>query len=198
MQPLTPLYQGQIDVFCAIYAALNGLRLTHGIRLLTARDIFHNTLLELGADRDAFVNVLEQRTDYQELVDGLLSEQAFNWPMRIRRPYPCAKDNDNSMCGHTPDVETVWSCLCQWFALSAHHVALFRFVRYLIPDGRPIVHHWTCANTIDDSILQLFDSSRDQGAISVIHQHELVTRAEDGGNGKVYIQPHTIRLICPL
>ena len=36
---LKPFYQGKLDTFCAIYAVLNALRLTHGIRTLKAREI---------------------------------------------------------------------------------------------------------------------------------------------------------------
>ena len=44
-----PFYQGKLDTFCAIYAVLNALRLTHGIRVLKARDILNETLLALQA-----------------------------------------------------------------------------------------------------------------------------------------------------
>lgn len=45
---LKPFYQGKLDTFCAIYAVLNALRLTHGIRVLKARDILNETLLALA------------------------------------------------------------------------------------------------------------------------------------------------------
>ena len=46
---LKPFYQGKLDTFCAIYAVLNALRLTHGIRTLKAREILNDTLMALAA-----------------------------------------------------------------------------------------------------------------------------------------------------
>ena len=78
---LKPFYQGKLDTFCAIYAVLNGLRLTHTIRVLKARDILNETLMGLAASPEAFRAVLEQETDYCGLVDGMLRIQAvpFRW-----------------------------------------------------------------------------------------------------------------------
>ena len=59
-----PFFQGKLDTFCAIYAVLNALRLTHGIRVLKARDILNETLLALAGAPEAFRAVLEQKTDY--------------------------------------------------------------------------------------------------------------------------------------
>lgn len=46
---LKPFYQGKLDTFCAIYAVLNALRLTHSIRVLKAREILNDTLMALAA-----------------------------------------------------------------------------------------------------------------------------------------------------
>lgn len=51
---LKPFYQGKLDTFCAIYAVLNALRLTHGIRVLKARDILNETLLALAGSPGRF------------------------------------------------------------------------------------------------------------------------------------------------
>ena len=48
-----PFFQGKLDTFCAIYAVLNALRLTHGIQTLKARDILNETLLSLAGKPDA-------------------------------------------------------------------------------------------------------------------------------------------------
>ena len=42
---LKPFFQGKLDTFCAIYAVLNALRLTHGIQTLKARDILNELSL---------------------------------------------------------------------------------------------------------------------------------------------------------
>lgn len=188
MQPPAPLYQGQIDIFCAMYAVLNGLRLTHGIRLLAARSIFHKTLLDLAGDREVFAQILDQRTDYQDLVDGMLTEQAFRWPLCVRRPFAA---------GTPPSIAELWQTLERWFVTSSRHVALFRFIRYLPPEGRPYIYHWSCGTSIADSMLHLFDSSREPGSLHALAFDELVTHVNNGGNGKVCLEPHTIRLICP-
>ena len=188
MQTPSPLYQGQIDVFCAMYAVLNGLRITHGIRSLAARSIFHNTLLELAADRETFAEVLDQRTDYQVLVDAMLSGQVFQRPLSVRRPF--AREAGTS-------IDEVWKCLTDWLGTSPKHAALFRFIRYLPPDGRPHIFHWSCGDRIENTTLYLFDSSREPGSLHALERAGLVCRMEDGGNDKVCLEPHTIRLLCP-
>ena len=58
---LKPFFQGKLDTFCAIYAVLNALRLTHGIQTLKARDILNETLLSLAEKPGALRAVLEAR-----------------------------------------------------------------------------------------------------------------------------------------
>ena len=82
-----PFYQGKLDTFCAIYAVLNALRLTHGIRVLKARDILNETLLALAGAPEAFRAVLDQETDYLNLVDGMLRAQSRAFPLEVRRPF---------------------------------------------------------------------------------------------------------------
>ncbi len=55
---LKPFFQGKLDTFCAIYAVLNALRLTHGIQTLKARDILNETLLSLAGKPGALRAVL--------------------------------------------------------------------------------------------------------------------------------------------
>ena len=82
-----PFFQGKLDTFCAIYAVLNALRLTHGIRVLKARDILNETLLALAGAPEAFRAVLEQETDYLDLVDGMLRAQSRSFPLEVRAPF---------------------------------------------------------------------------------------------------------------
>ena len=104
---LKPFYQGKLDTFCAIYAVLNGLRLTHNIRVLKARDILNETLLGLAASPEAFRAVLEQETDYCSLVDGMLRIQSRSFPLEVRQPFT---DEDD------PSVDQVWECCRTWLA----------------------------------------------------------------------------------
>ena len=93
-----PFFQGKLDTFCAIYAVLNALRLTHGIQTLKARDILNETLLSLAGKPDALRAVLEQDTDYMQLVDDMPAGSATRcasksplpraWPLR---PRPCGR-----------------------------------------------------------------------------------------------------------
>ena len=89
---LKPFYQGKLDTFCAIYAVLNALRLTHGLRVLKARDILNETLMGLAATPQAFRAVLEQETDYCALVDGMLRVQRRSFPLEIRQPFAVTDD----------------------------------------------------------------------------------------------------------
>lgn len=67
---IKPFYQGKLDTFCAIYAVLNALRLTHGIRTSKAREILNATLLGISENRKLFEDVLYMRTNYVDMVDG--------------------------------------------------------------------------------------------------------------------------------
>ena len=82
-----PFFQGKLDTFCAIYAVLNALRLTHGIQTLKARDILNETLLSLAGKPDALRAVLEQDTDYMQLVDDMLQARRQRYPLRIEKPF---------------------------------------------------------------------------------------------------------------
>ena len=107
---LKPFYQGKLDTFCAIYAVLNGLRLTHNIRVLKARDILNETLMGLAASPEAFRAVLEQETDYCGLVDGMLRIQSRSFPLEVRQPFTAEDD---------PSVDQVWECCRTWLARAA-------------------------------------------------------------------------------
>ena len=57
-----PCHQGKADTLCAIYAVLNALRLTHGIRTLTANGIAPRPLPPGGAAaRDRASRVASRR-----------------------------------------------------------------------------------------------------------------------------------------
>ena len=99
---LKPFYQGKLDTFCAIYAVLNALRLTHGLRVLKARDILNETLMGLAATPQAFRAVLEQETDYCALVDGMLRVQRRSFPLEIRQPFAVTAQPRRPPGSHLP------------------------------------------------------------------------------------------------
>ena len=84
---LKPFFQGKLDTFCAIYAVLNALRLTHGIQTLKARDILNETLLSLAGKPGALRAVLEQDTDYMQLVDDMIQARQQRYPLLVEKPF---------------------------------------------------------------------------------------------------------------
>ena len=184
---LKPFYQGKLDTFCAIYAVLNALRLTHGIRVPKARDILNETLLALANSPEAFRAVLEQTTDYCGLVDTMLRVQSRSFPLDIRRPFAA---------GESPSRDAVWECCGQWLASGSGRAVIFRLVRHMTPDTPPVNRHWTTADSLQNDILHLFDSSHEAEAILNIRKDGFVTRSEDvSGDCLLHIQPATIRLL---
>lgn len=184
---LKPFYQGKLDTFCAIYAVLNALRLTHGIRVIKARDILNETLLALASAPEAFKAVLEQETDYCNLVDGMLRAQSRAFPLEVRKPFAA---------GERPSEQEFWDCCRDWLQPQAHRAAVFRFLRHLTPDGPPVNRHWTTADRMDDHILHLFDCSHEAEAILNIRKDSFVTRPENVSQDRLlYIQPETLRFL---
>lgn len=184
---LKPFYQGKVDTFCAIYAVLNALRLTHGIRVDKARDILNETLLALATSPKTFRAVLEQTTDYRDLVDSMLRVQAKRYPLEVVQPYAVSQ---------RPTVAQVWKCMQQWLAAGDHRAAVFRFLRHMKADAPATIKHWTVTGRIEKEVLHLFDSSHDADAILNMRQTAFVTTPEDICDDRLlYLQPFTIRLL---
>lgn len=188
---MKPLYQGQLDAFCAIYAVLNALRLTHSMRSMKARDILNETLLLLSSNPESFKAFLYQETDYIALVDLILANQQKRLPLEIIKPFKP---------GQKPDKDEVWQTMQNWLGPKAEknsgRAIVFRFLRYLDPAKAPLNRHWTTADSISDKNLHLFDCSHEAEAILNIGKDicvmnpDLVTREQP-----IYIQPDTIRLM---
>jgi hypothetical protein len=188
---MKPFYQGKLDVFCAVYAVLNGLRLTHGLLALAARDILHDTLLGLAGNAAAFRAVLEQRTDYHPLVDAMLQAQSVNYPMNLRIPF-----NPPERGGSVPSREELRSAVAEWLDGALRRAVIFRFFRHLTPSDPPVNRHWSVISHIEDGRLKLYDASHEPEAIQHIAADAFVTRPEDIGSGALlYIEPHSLRFI---
>ena len=191
---MKPFYQGKLDVFCAIYAVLNGLRLTHGLQALKARDILHATLLALADNKTAFKAVLEQQTDYIPQVDAMLHVHAVNYPLRVQTPFPPPESG-----GATPDSEETWQALQGWLDGSPFRAALFRFFRYFQPEADPINRHWSTISHLEDGSLRLYDASHEPEAVQRIAKNAFVTNTADIRQGQlIYLDPHSLRLIQKL
>lgn len=191
MAMLKPFYQGKIDTFCAIYAVLNGLRLTHGIRTLKARDIFNDTLMELAARPDTFRDVLTQNTDYLELVDGLLNKLVMKMPLEVIRPFAANVEISPGK---------FWDTCAQWLGNGDNRIqgraVVFRFLRHMSPEKPPLNRHWTTADSVNGDILHLFDCSHEAEAILNIRKDSFVTAAKNvDATHLLYIQPHTARFL---
>ncbi len=200
---MQPFYQGKIDVFCAIYAVLNGLKVTHHIRTLQARDIFHNTLMGIAKNPHALKSILEQRTDYISLVDAMLHIQSMKFPLIIERPF------EHTTAANAPDNNTVWESISNWLAPNSHkdmpslkHVPeraiIFRFLRYLIPGADPVNRHWTTVYIMQDDELKFFDCSLEESAIYHVDINGFVTKPElISPDCLCCIEPHSMRFIAP-
>jgi len=189
---MKPFYQGKLDVFCAIYAVLNGLRLTHGLRALKARDILHQTLLALADNKAAFKSVLEQQTDYIPLVDAMLQVHSLHYPLHVRAPFPPQEEG-----GNTPGPEETWQAIHDWLDGNPRRAALFRFFRYLRPGEDPVNRHWSTVSHLEDGSLRLYDASHEPEAVQRIGRHEFATNiAEIDQRRLLYIDPHSLRCIA--
>lgn len=185
---MLPFHQGQLDVFCAIYAVLNALRLLRDIRPLAARAILHDTLYKLAADPKLFRQVLEQETDYYDLIDELLAKQARKLCLHAETPFP---DRD----AVAAEPEELWECMRRWLSRRQASVVLLRFIRFMPFDGRPYIRHWTCARAIENQAIQLFDSSLTEGSIHAIRRKELITDPRFAHSDRVLIEPASLRLL---
>lgn len=188
---LKPFFQGKLDTFCAMYAVLNGLRLTHGIRTLKARDLLNETLLGLAANPAAFHAVLNQETDYIALVDAMLRVAAQKYPLQVVRPFAAAD---------LPDVETFWSACEAWLAPegkpAASRAILLRFSRHDKIGEPPLVRHWTTIDRIAGDTIHLFDSSHDAESIQNIRRTDIATRSCDiDEKHRLYLQPDSVRFM---
>ena len=182
---LKPFYQGKLDTFCAIYAVLNALQITHSIRVLKARDILNETLLELAGDPAAFRAVLTQETDYVFLVDGMLHTLARAYPLEVIRP-----------CAAGDSLDRVWDVLRDWLTGAPNRAAIFRFLRHYSPEGPAKNRHWTVADRLDGNTVHLFDCSHEAEAILNLPKDACVTRPDEVSGGKLLVvQPETLRLV---
>ena len=184
---MKPFHQGKLDVFCAIYAVLNGLRLTHGLTALKAREILNDTLLASADNKTTFKAVLNQETDYIPLVDAMLEIHRLNYPLHLHIPFT-PQD--------APTPEEVRRAAAGWLDGTLRRAIVFRFFRHLRPEDSPINRHWSTVSHLEDGTLCLYDASHEQEAVRRILPDEFVTRREDICLGRLlYIEPHSLRCI---
>lgn len=188
---LKPFYQGKLDVFCAIYAVLNALRLTHGLRTLKARDILNETLLGLSTNQGAFRAFLNQETDYISLVDHMLAIQSRRLPLHIEKPFASAT---------LPDLQTFWSTCTEWMNpggnAAASRAIILRFARYNRIGEVAAVRHWTTVDSISEESFHLFDSSHEAESIQNLRKDAIVVKLGDLDEKHLfYVQPDSARFL---
>lgn len=183
-EPMQPFYQGKIDTFCAVYAVLNALQILHGIAPAQARELFNETLVRASRDEARFRDVLAHRTDYRELVDRMLDDVRFRYPLMIRAPF--ASD--------APHAE-VWAALTEYAAPGRRRTAVFRFLRYVPLRSAPVVDHWTTARDVDESGLHLFDCSLEPDGVYCLRGGELADKAAPRPREYFVIPPECVRLL---
>lgn len=171
---LKPFYQGKLDVFCAMYAVLNGLRLTHSVRTMKARDLLNDTLLKLASKPAAFKAALNQETDYVALVDSMLADVRKKYPLEVIRPFQAAD---------LPGLERFWDTCQDWLnpngSKAGNRAIIVRFSRFHQLDKPAAIRHWTTVDVMDANTMHLFDSSHDAEAIQNLSRKSVVMSPRD-------------------
>ena len=188
---MKPVYQGQVDVFCAAYAVINAMRFMHETRLLACRELLHEALRDAVQDPEHFEAILQQQTDYVDWVDAMLRRLRIKGLLSVDIPFPCSYPGPESV-----SAETIWTKLEQWLESDARRTAIFQFIRHIIP-GKVIIRHWTCARPICGTTMPLLDCSLEPGAVQRIERNSLITDEAQGVCNKILIVPYTIRLLGP-
>ncbi len=89
--PPPPFHQGQLDVFCAVYAVINALRAVHPLAMGQARRLFNEVLLDLARDAEGLRTVLYNATDHDALVRAVLDRASRDVvALRVTRPFAAA------------------------------------------------------------------------------------------------------------
>jgi hypothetical protein len=104
---LTPYHQGHLDFFCAVYALINALRLTHGLRLEQAREILNRTLLEISQKPPLWTAFLQDQTDFYWLVDYILGRFCRRGRLALRMaklpPFPARPEAEQGLLQLKPE-----------------------------------------------------------------------------------------------
>ena len=190
MIAMNPIYQGQVDVFCAAYAVINAIRRIHESRLLHCRELLHEALLDAAANPEYFATILKQQTDYASWVDSMLERQVQRGTLYVEKPFSSTGSHSEAI-----PPERLWETLEQWLNRTSRRAVIFQFIRHLIPT-QLVIRHWSCGYIIQEDILSLLDSSLEPGSVHSIPKKNLVTDESQGVTGKILIVPHTVRLLC--
>ncbi len=209
--------QGTLDFACGIYAVINGLALTHNLRLGAARGLLSMALWEFSRHDRAWKAFLQNETDHYWVVRYMLSAHCRAWPFKYDTYQPFssslapgqeALDLENvpmysGECRLPPAAEhaaisrDIWGifrdCLSENTEASYRHICLFRFHRYLPDVESPVISHWTCGCRFSNNALYLHDASSEKKALFEINLETL--HAADNDRPLFYIPPESIIIL---
>lgn len=183
-----PFYQGQLDVFCAVYAVLNAVKITHNINAILARNILHNAIMELALQPEVLSSVLEQKTDYIFLVDKVLASIMQVFPLKVEKPFP--------QMNNLPSPEHLFNSCEAWLSKGVYRAVILRYLQYRNAEQRAINKHWTTVHVVENNILHFFDCSHKKHVILQAKLSEYTTDLNKiSADRLMYIQPSSIRFI---
>lgn len=179
-------YQGKIDNFCAIYAVLNAVQVLFGLSPFEARKIFNRTLMEHSRDPENFQKILEHRTDYLNLVDGMLDDiRAHEFPqLAVEAPF-----------GSEASYQEVWEALRCSAERSLPRISIFRFLRIIPPSEKPYVDHWTVGHYMDTEGLHFLDCTLEAGALYSLPYARVTDIDKPLRREYVVIAPESVRIL---
>ncbi len=191
---MRPFTQGSIDTFCAVYAILNALQITHGLKGLDARTLYNNLLLTISKDEAIFIRILTLKTDYQALVDVFLKMCSKDMPVKVQVPFKDMRPKNEEEAEKMK--KDFWEILEDYLAPDNNRTAIFQFEKRLALSSNPIFSHWTTAWQVEDKELKLFDCSPEAHAIkSLVKEKSLFLKTLEFSGEYYLINPYTLRLI---
>ncbi len=159
---MRPFFQGTVDTFCAAYAVLNALQITHGIKAYQGRELFTKLLLALAKDEVIFTRILCLKTDYIAMTDAFMDCCVREYPIKITKPF----------VGKNPTLDEFWQEMKDYLNPDEHKTAIFQFEKRIATSDSPIFAHWSTAWEIQDNEFRLFDSSPELNAMNVLYKNK--------------------------
>ncbi len=186
---MRPFFQGSVDTFCAAYAVLNALQITHGINSKQGRELFTKLVLALSKDTTVFMRVLNLKTNYIAMTDAFLEICAKEYPILIRKPFELSEKTN------LENKDAFWQILKDSLNPDKHKTAVFQFEKRREVSGS-VFAHWTTGWEMTDSELILFDSSPEAAAITRLDPKKIHFQSIKNIDGEyIYINTKTLRLI---
>ncbi len=159
---MRPFFQGTVDTFCAAYAVLNALQITHGIKAYQGRELLTKLLLALSKDEIIFTRILCLKTDYIAMTDAFMDCCVKDYPLKITKPFQ----------DRNPSMDEFWQEMKEQLDAEAHKTAIFQFEKRIATSDSPLFAHWSTAWEIRDDEFRLFDSSPELNAMNVLYRNK--------------------------